>query len=175
MSSVVTSAYSFNCSRSLKISSTKSVLKKRQQQKEPSGNHPPQQPHECTVLNILTPTGLEDALSVLRELTECSAKLKMCTLPVVGMHPSEFPCLLLVFLLLNGGFIVYWRWFVFLLADEKLVAATHDTDFLTVVLEKWSNEVVWNLLCVCMPASFPTSFPASSPSSFPAQCGVTTY
>ena len=104
MHSVVTSAYSFNCSRSLKISSPKSVLKKCQQQKELSGNHPPQQPHECTVLNILTPTGLEDALAVLRELTDRSAKLKMCMLPVVGVHPSEFPCLLLVWLLLHGGF-----------------------------------------------------------------------
>ena len=80
----------FNCYRSLKVSSKKSVLNEHRQQQEPSGSHPSQQPHERAVLNTLTPTGLENSLTILRELTECSEKLKLCTLPVVGMEFTLF-------------------------------------------------------------------------------------
>ena len=97
MSCIVACVCCSNCYRLLKVSSKESVLKERRQQKEPSGNHPSQQPREHAVLNTLTPTGLENSLTTLRELTECSAKLKLCTLPVVGMHPiSPVYCLLFI-------------------------------------------------------------------------------
>ena len=156
MSYIVACVCCSNCYRLLKVSSKESVLKERRQQKEPSGNHPSQQPREHAVLNTLTPTGLENSLTTLREQTECSAKLKLCTLPVVGMHPIS-PVYCLLFIIAWGVLECQWRWFVFLLADEKLVAATHNTDFITVVLEKWSSDVVRNLFCVCTPASFSDS------------------
>ena len=160
MSCIVTCVRCFNCYRSLKVYSKKSVLKERRQQKEPSGNHPSQQPHEHAILNTLTPTGLENSLTTLRELTECSAKLKLCTLPVVGMHPIS-PVYCLLFIIAWGvlecsdiGLFFCWQ-----MKNLWLQRIT-----LTSLQLCWkSGAMTWSeiFFCVCIPASFSGSQPHS--------------
>lgn len=72
--------------RSLKTSLTKSVLKDRQKQEQPSGQHLLQLPHAHAglSLNVLTPRGLESSLTNLKQLADHdSGKQKMCMLACV--------------------------------------------------------------------------------------------